>query len=174
MTDTSIAVPTVASIASPTDRQMTVIASAHATSDEGESPSYCRFVVTQAFANRLRHLQRVLRDNHLSELRVFDGPERWGPGNVADELRFNLAELVLTDGAFWFADKPKHTDYNINSDLIAIQSLLDAFDAGEQQHLIGVSDGDLELVAEDEAQDALEAEPFDPNFTIATADCLAD
>lgn len=176
MTDTAveIAATSTHNIAPLADRQMTVIVPAFATSDDGDGPSYCRFLFTERFACRLRHLQRVLTENHLSELRVLDGPDRWGPGDVADEMRFNLAELVLTDGVFWFADSPKHTDYHVNSDLVEIKALMDAFDAGEAQYLIGVSDGVLELVAEDEAQDALEAEPFDPNFTIATADSLAD
>ena len=57
MTDTPVAVHTTTGITSAADRRMTVIAAAHATSDDGESPTYCRFAVTEAFANRPRHLR---------------------------------------------------------------------------------------------------------------------
>lgn len=167
MTDTTV--PEVTT----TERHMTVLAGAHATSEYGEGPDYCRFTATPHFVNRLRYLQRVLTDNQLSELRVYDGPERWGPGAVEDGLRLNCAELVLTEGAFWFADSPKHADYHINSSMISIQSLLDAYAAGEQRFLVEVSDAVLELIAEDEAQDAFEAEPFDRSVAIP-ADSLAD
>lgn len=167
MTDTTV--PEVTT----TEHQMTVLAAAHATSEYGDGPDYCRFTVTPHFVNRLRQLQRVLTDNQLSELRVLDGPERWGPGDVADELRFNLAELVLTDGAFWFADSPKHRDYHVNSVMIPLQSLLDAFDAGDEELRVGITNSVLELIADDAAQDAFEAAPFDRSVAIP-ADSLAD
>jgi hypothetical protein len=57
--------------------------------------------------------------------------------------------------------------------MIPLQSLLDAFDAGDEELRVGITNSVLELIADDAAQDAFEAAPFDRSVAIP-ADSLAD
>lgn len=121
---------------------------ARAVTEGAEGPQYARCLVTPQFLHRLRTLRALCVDHGLSEIRVIDEPEVWGPGDVAEELRFNLPELCVTSSFFWFRDTPKHRDYAVETDAIDIDVMLrDVVGSGESLY-IGIDPQDIDAVQE--------------------------
>lgn len=90
---------------------------AYACDDDGDGPEFAVLNVDLAFCAKLLHLRQQCIDNRLSELRVYDAPDKWGPGDIGEELRLTCAELVVTPASFWFTDNPKHANYSIETRL---------------------------------------------------------
>lgn len=137
---------------------LTVLIEAYAASDYGDGPTYAKFQVDEAFAGRLAELQVVLNDYDLSEARINAGPEHWGPSDIEEALRLSSAELVVTANSCWFRDRPKHTDYHVETRAMDIEALLNAFNDGVSELRLGE---DIEGMMEFVAEDAKEAELAD-------------
>ena len=103
----------------------TFVVGAHATSDSGDSPTYCSMKFNPAFVNRLQQMHALCVANQLSEVRSSDGPLLWGPAGFEEEARLRDPELVVTfSGEFWFTDRPKYANYCIESSPIGISEML--------------------------------------------------
>lgn len=87
---------------------------AYACSDYGDGPLFAKLSVTPKFISKLNQLSNLCKDHNLSEVRVCEYPDWWGPGDE-DELRLTCGELVVTKTEFWFVDQPKHSDYHIET-----------------------------------------------------------
>jgi hypothetical protein len=114
-----------------------VYVEAYACSDFGDGPEFATFALTDAFLPRLRGVRTVVKEHALSEARIYAGPDEWGPGNLADDLRLNCAELVVTGDSFWFVDQPKHADYHIETRIIPFDALDEALASGESIVIFG-------------------------------------
>lgn len=97
---------------------------AYACDDHGDGPQFALLNVDLAFCEKLMRLRQQCIDSNLSELRVFDAPDNWGPDNFAEELHLTCAELVVTRDSFWFTDSPKHASYNIETRLQDIDGFI--------------------------------------------------
>ena len=130
---------------------------AYAASDNGDGPRFAEVWATQEFLARLNRLSGLCTEHSLSELRVFDSPEAWGPGDVAEDLRLTGGELVVTENSFWFVDAPKNTDYHIETRAQNIAQFCDMVKQlnGDTAYL--GEDPDLEICVE-EAQETSGAE----------------
>lgn len=104
---------------------------AYACTDNADGPEFAKLLVDQHFCDKLKRLQKLVVDHKLSELRVYDGPDSWGPGDIEDNLRLTCAELVVTSSTFWFTDQPKHADYHIETRSQGIDSFIAAVAQGE-------------------------------------------
>jgi hypothetical protein len=112
------------------------------------------FWSTTIFGARLKRLQALIVENKLSELRVYDAPDHWGPGEEAeidDALRLCCAELVVTNESFWFRDQPKTSDSHIESRSHSIADFLASVREGVEPLFLGDNPATLEdLVREHE------------------------
>lgn len=135
----------------------TVFIEAYACDSYGDGPKFAKLEVTPGFCDRLASLQQLCVDRNLSELRVYEGPDVWGPGNIEDELRLSDAELVVTKTSFWFTDHPKHTDYSIETRAQGIQAFIESASAKSDEPLFLGEDIEAlkERVDEDEASATL-------------------
>lgn len=97
------------------NQKRTVFVEAYACSDYGDGPQYAKLIVDQAFCEKLLRLQKLCVENCLTELRICDSPDRWGPGEIENECRFTGPELVITPSSFWFVDQPKHASYHVET-----------------------------------------------------------
>ena len=93
----------------------TVFIEAYARSDYFDDPRFAKLLATKSFCEQLAKFQALCVEHDLGELRVYQAPEAWGPGNVEDEQQLTCAELVVTKSAFWFKDQPKYSDYTIET-----------------------------------------------------------
>lgn len=121
-----------------------VHAEAYACSDHGDGPEFATFTLTDELLSRLRAVRAAVKEHNLSEARIYAGPDSWGPGDIADELRFNCAELVVTDNSFWFVDQPKHADYHVETRSIGFDALDEAIASGKPVVLFGDDIEELE------------------------------
>lgn len=117
---------------------------AYACSDFGDGPEFATFALTTTFLARLHAVRAVVKEHSLSEARIYAGPDEWGPGDVADDLRLNCAELVVTGDTFWFVDQPKHADYHIETRAIPFDALDEALASGELTAIFGAEPQALE------------------------------
>lgn len=123
-------------------KTVTVVISAHACSDYGDGPSAAAIAVNAEFLARLQSMQAVRKSSgHIDKLVLAESPD-WLPNSVADELRLQCAEFVITEDNLWFADRPKHADYNIESNSTSFEELLEAFN--------GAADGDTVVIGDDD------------------------
>ncbi len=81
----------------------------------GDGPNFAKVEATPEFLARLRKLAALCSEHRLSEVRKFDAPEIWGPGNIEGELCLVCGELVVTSRSFWFVDVPKHANNHIET-----------------------------------------------------------
>lgn len=94
--------------------------------DYGDGPTFAELDVTPEFCARLQRLAALGTKHQLTELRVSDGPDAWGPGDVEQEMRFTMPELVVAGDGFWFTDHPKHATFNVETRSIGITEFCDA------------------------------------------------
>lgn len=145
------------------ERKMIVHASAHATVDHVDGPSFCRFVVTAELARRLREVRALAEAHSLSEVRFWALPERWGAGHtdVEDELSLEAGEIVVCPipDAFWFNASMKHVGGSLQTVTIDSEALLAAFDAGQEHYAVEVDEDLEEEIRRDEARER--GEPWD-------------
>ena len=106
-----------------------VYVEAYACSEYGDGPRFAKLLVGTEFVGKLRKLSALCTEHGLSELRVYDSPELWGPGDVEGELRLTCAEMVVTSSSFWFVDTPKNGNYHIETRAQDIETFLKAVDS---------------------------------------------
>lgn len=123
---------------------------AYACSEYGDGPLFATVALTTELIERLRKLRTLIIDNKLSEARVMDGPNTWGPGNIEGELRLTCAELVVTENSFWFVDQPKHASYQIETRAIDFESFETALASGDAVLYFGDDIDELEELIKDE------------------------
>jgi len=99
---------------------------AYACDDYGDGPTFAELEATPEFCARLQHLAALGGEHRLTELRVSDGPDAWGPGDVEQEMRFTMPELVVAGDSFWFTDHPKHAQYSVETRAIGITEFCEA------------------------------------------------
>ena len=99
---------------------------AYACDDYGDGPTFAELEVTPEFCARLQRLAALCTEHQLTELRVSDDPDAWGPGDVEQEMRFTMPELVVAGDSFWFTDHPKHANYSVETRAIGITKFCDA------------------------------------------------
>lgn len=101
-----------------------VVARAHSTSDLSDGPLFAGFQVTPELLVRLESLRGVAAANALSQVHVVAYAD-WGPGDIDNQLRLQDPEMIVSgNGQLWFSDRPKHSDYLIETVPIDIADLL--------------------------------------------------
>jgi hypothetical protein len=128
-----------------------IFVKAHITSNYGDGPSFAKIVVTEAFIERLERLTALCKSERLSEVRVTDGPDLWG-GCDQESLRLRCPELVVSCGSFWFNDRPKHMDYDIQTRGKTTSEFIElAFGEGDGPIYIDGVEEDIALLDADDA-----------------------
>lgn len=109
-----------------------IYVSAFATSEYGDAPRFAKVIIDDEFVREVRFLAELIDTHSLSEVRRFASPEAWGPGEVAEELRLQGGELIVTKGgSFWFTDFPKHASYSVETRSQSIDDIIKSIEAGE-------------------------------------------
>ena len=146
-------------------KQVTVVVEAFETSQWGaDGPDFMSLCVTREFLSELQDRVMAMSSAGVESINLSRYPEDWGPGNIDLELRLQDSTLVVTaNGDIWFEDRPKHSDYLIQSRSASIEDLQKMFEASEHMGTQFISssgyDGSIgELAArywEDECEKAL-------------------
>lgn len=109
------------------DKTITVVIGAYGTDDDGDAPEFAYTKVDQKFVDLVEKLVQLCNEHQLNAAHYALAPQ-WGPGDIAEELRLQNAEIVATaNGSFWFTDYPKYGNYHIESRAIDATALRDAF-----------------------------------------------
>lgn len=139
------------------DRKMVVYVDANCTNEAVEGPTFCRFVVTSALAKRVRELKALCVNHGLSEARVWMEPDRWGAGDVdvEDGVSMDAAELVVAgcQDLLWFSALLSVTGGSVQTEVMGIDALLEAFDSGRTEFRDQLDEDRLEDVERDEARE---------------------
>jgi hypothetical protein len=142
-----------------TTQSRKLVISAYATGDGCDGPSFAVVEDVHALISQMTRLQTIVSDNSLSEVRVSESPEFWGPGSIEDELRLTCGELVVGLNCAWFIDTPKHADYRIETELFDLNQLKKLLDEaqgdgpvfiGHQSLIEAYNDDLIERAEEDE------------------------
>lgn len=105
-------------------QSLAVYVEAYAYSDTGDGPGLAAIDVNAALIARLERLRALCAFHGLTEVRVNGSPD-WGPRGIADQLRLQNHELVVTPaGDFWYVAQPKDADYHVETRAIGIDDLL--------------------------------------------------
>ena len=104
---------------------------AYACDDYGDGPQFALVLCTSEFRGQLHRLAALCIQHNLSEVRIYESPESWGPGDIEEDLRLTCGELVVTREAFWFVDQPKGTRYSIESRGQNIDEFCRKFEEGD-------------------------------------------
>lgn len=120
---------------------------AYAASDDSDGPSFALVLVTAELLARLKQLSALCVEHNLSELRVYESPELWGPGDVESDLRLTCGELVVTKDAFWFVDQPKHAFGHIETRSQTIDNFCSEVEAAENGTDLYFGENTLLLIA---------------------------
>lgn len=121
-------------------KQITIVVDAFSTSDYQAGPCYAAFTVDTMFIDRLKEVQNGIRSLKLSEAAIFAKPDKWGPGEVEDELRLQCGKLHLNKyGDFYFEDLPKYGE-PIQSRGIDVITIGEKFAAARHGEVIHVGD----------------------------------
>lgn len=99
---------------------------AYSTDDFGDGPEFAVLTDPTALCEQLQRLAALCQDNNMSEVRVYDGPDSWGPGNVAEDLRLQNPQLVVDGGAFWFIANPKNASYSVETRPVDIDHFIES------------------------------------------------
>lgn len=127
---------------------------AYETGNSGDGPSYAVLDVQPANVALLRKLNALCEEHKLSEVRCYDAPDAWGPGDVEEQLRFTCGELVVTRGGFWFRDQPKHADGHVETRVVSLTDFLQAVEAAAPDDVIyfGANTEELKRLYEEEEE----------------------
>lgn len=141
------------------EKTVSFVVGAHDTSTygAGDTPDFCEFDLTNEKLLRLERLADLVAKNGLNSLSLSMSPE-WGPGNVAEDLRLHSGEVVVSSDSIVFTDRPKHSDYKIESKFILLSDLRAEFDSASDGDII-FPDNSPEL--KDRYFDATESEEDD-------------
>ena len=124
-------------------KTVTVIVSAHCVSDLGEGPTAAAITVNAAFIKRMLQMQRKC-DSSITQVVVTDGPALWYPKGVEEDLRLNMAQMIFVEDGFWFSDRPKHADYDIESAQLSTEAILRLFNDAADGQTVVVGEGDFQ------------------------------
>lgn len=127
---------------SPPAWTRTVYLGAYAT-DDGAGPGYARLEVTPGFIHTLQALRALCKEVGLTEARISDAPEQWGPGTSDEELRLTAPELVVTPSLFWYEDVPKHMPFHIETACEDIDRFVEAVCGPGEPLYIGIDPQDV-------------------------------
>jgi len=116
----------VGALGAPEKSRVNVYMEVYACDDYGNGPSFAELEATPQFCAYLDHLAALCISQQLSEVRVLMGPDAWGPGDIEDDLRVTMPELVVTRTSFWFRDRQKHASYHVETRAIEINSFCKA------------------------------------------------
>lgn len=98
----------------PEDWSRTVLFRAVSRDEASEhTPRWAKRRVDRRFLRRLMQARALIRALGLTELRYTDGPDAWGLDEAA--ARLQGGELVITGDAFWFVDRPKYDEHDIET-----------------------------------------------------------
>lgn len=121
----------------------TVYVEAYAT-DEGSGPGYAQLDVTPRFIAKLKTLRALCAERELTEVRVTDAPNAWGPGTSEEDLRLQAPELVVTPRMFWFTDHPKGMPFEIETRGYDIERFIYDVSGDGAPVYLGVNPEDIE------------------------------
>jgi len=121
----------------------TVYVEAYAT-DEGSGPGYARLKITPAFIATLKSLRALCAERSLTEVRITDAPDTWGPGSSAEPLRLQAPELVVTPRMFWFTGRPKGMPFEIETRGYDIERFIYEVSGAGAPVYLGVNPEDVE------------------------------
>lgn len=92
----------------------------------GDGPTYALVVADAHFRAQLGRLQKLCTKEALNEARISYAPQMWGPEGVEDEMRMECPELVVTQSSFWFVDRGRHSDAQVETRQTSVQHFLEA------------------------------------------------
>lgn len=121
----------------------TAYVEAYAT-DEGSGPGHARLDVTPAFIATLTSLRALCAERNLTEVRIAQAPDAWGPGTSAEPLRLQTPELVVTPRMFWFTDHPKGMPFEIETRSYDIERFIYEVSGAGTPVYLGVNPEDVE------------------------------
>lgn len=121
----------------------TVYIEAYAT-NEYEGPLYARVEVTRDFIRTLERARTLCSEHGLSQARITDAPDEWGPGTIGDDLQLTAPELVVTTDLFWFTDVPKHMPFHIETACETIDRFIETVSGPGEPIYLGVDKDDIE------------------------------
>ena len=104
----------------------TIYIEAYACSEHDAGPAYGSFLLNENLVHRLLDLKDLCSRHNLTETREWRACN-WGPGNYADHARLQSDEMVVSGGCFWFRAVPKHVDYAVETRLLEIEPVLNAY-----------------------------------------------
>lgn len=102
----------------------------------GGGPTYARIEAGSHFTAQLKRLSKLCNEESLTEVRISYAPDMWGPEGIEEDLRTECPELVVTKSGFWFVDRGRHSDAQIQT---SAQSLKEFFEA------VAAADGPIYL-----------------------------
>ncbi len=140
----------------PAENQVTkplAYAADHSCSDYGDGPSFLAIEICESFTKQLLELQALCVSHKLSEVRAYADPAFWGPGDIENELRLHLGELVVDQHNFWFTARPKHQDYSVECDALSISEFISTVSTGEGPFYLGHSPSGLQEIVEQSNED---------------------
>ena len=125
-----------------------VFIEAYANDDHADGPEWIELHSPAEWLERIQGLQKLVRENGLTEARVSLSPDVWGPQGVDSDLRFKCPELVVSNDAFHFTTLVTHHDYTCQSRFCDIASLVEtvAADAGPIALMSDDSEGLAECI----------------------------
>jgi len=141
-------------------KSVTVVVDAFSTNDFEDGPVYAAFVVNEEFLRRIHAVRSVVERMNLSHAGLFISPEKWGPGDIENNLRLQSCELVISPtGYSYFEAKPKFGAF-IQSRGRDLSNLEEAFAEANDGDIVCLAETEdvktmyLEDTAEEQAQPA--------------------
>lgn len=133
---------------------------AYACDDYGDGPKFASNRIDKRFLDNLKDLQNLCRLHDLTEVRQSIQPDMWGPQGIEDEIRLHQSpELVITASSFWFVDRPKHSNYTIETRAQGIDELLALIELAQPDDVLYLGENDeLQDLVEEDSEDVQPSE----------------
>lgn len=109
----------------------TRILEAYAKSEYGDGPAWAKVTLTPERIRQLTNLSNLCLEHQLCSVTVLEAPDEW---DMEDEIRLVGDETVVSGSSVWFTCYPKHADYECETRITDIATLIKA--------LAGESDGE--------------------------------
>lgn len=127
-----------------------------------DSPTYALVVANRVFTAQLCRLQKLCTEQDLTEVRISYAPEMWGPNGIEEEMRMTCPELVVTKSSFWFADRGRHIEAEVETRQLCIRHFFEAIEAADGPIYLGTEPQAIEEAVrldteEEEAANVTEA-----------------
>lgn len=112
--------------------------------------------ISQAELNKIAALSRVCEIHDLSEARCFASAESWGRNSGANDVHVTQVELVVyPSGIFYLTGEESSSDQEVDSHLITLLRLQNAFNSTEAGGTVVL--GDLYALQAEPTMDLLPA-----------------